>query len=56
MLPGYSRFDLRMAWTLPQGWHLEARIENIGDRDYTLVDGYNTPGRSGLLRVRWQDE
>lgn len=56
MLPGYSRFDLRMAWALPQGWHLEARIENIGDRDYTLVDGYNTPGRSGLLRVRWQDE
>lgn len=55
-LPGYSRFDLRAAWALPQGWHLEARIENLGDRDYSLVDGYNTPGRSGLLRLRWQDE
>lgn len=55
-LPGYSRFDLRAAWALPRGWQLEARIENIGDRDYALVDGYNTPGRSGLLRIRWQGE
>ncbi|MFT3808273.1 TonB-dependent receptor domain-containing protein [Arenimonas sp.] len=56
MLPGYSRFDLRAAWTLASHWHLEVRIENLGDRDYVLVDGYNTPGRSGLLRVRWQGE
>lgn len=53
-LPGYARFDLRAAWTLPRGWQLEARIENLGDRGYHLVHGYNTPGRSGLLRLRWQ--
>ena len=55
-LPGYARFDLRAAWPLPRGWQLEARIENLGDRDYELVSGYNTPGRSGLLRLRWQGE
>jgi vitamin B12 transporter len=54
-LPGYARFDLRAAWPLPRGWQLEARIENLGDREYELVSGYNTPGRSGLLRLRWQD-
>jgi vitamin B12 transporter len=52
-LPGYARFDLRSVWALAGDWSLEARLENIGDRDYTLVQGYNTPGRSGLLTVRW---
>lgn len=52
-LPGYARFDLRAVWPLATDWSLEARIENIGDRDYTQVLGYNTPGRSGLLTLRW---
>jgi vitamin B12 transporter len=52
-LPGYARFDLRAVWPLASEWSLEARLENIGDRDYALVQGYNTPGRSGLLTVRW---
>jgi vitamin B12 transporter len=52
-LGGYARFDLRAVWSLAPDWSLEARLENIGDRDYALVQGYNTPGRSGLLTVRW---
>lgn len=52
-LGGYARFDLRAAWTLATDWSLEARLENIGDRDYALVQGYNTPGRSGLVTLRW---
>jgi vitamin B12 transporter len=52
-LPGYARFDLRASVPLAKDWSLEARIENLGDRDYQLVDGYNTPGRSGMLNLRW---
>jgi len=52
-LGGYARFDARAVWSLTADWSLEARLENIGDRDYTLIQGYNTPGRSGLLTVRW---
>lgn len=52
-LPGYARFDLRAALSLARDWSLEARIENLFDRDYELVDGYNTPGRSGMLSLRW---
>lgn len=52
-LHGYARFDLRAALPLAGDWTLEARIENLFDRDYELVDGYNTPGRSGLLSLRW---
>jgi vitamin B12 transporter len=38
---------------LSTGWRFEARLENLGDREYELVQGYNTPGRSGLLSLRW---
>ncbi len=52
--PGaYALAHLRLAWPLGPSWRLEARIENLTDRDYTLVQGYNTPGRSGVLSVVW---
>lgn len=54
VLPGYSRIDLRASAPLAQGWTVEARIENLGDTDYELVQGYNTPGRSGVISLRWQ--
>jgi vitamin B12 transporter len=53
-LGGYGLLHLRAALPLGRGWRLEARVENLADRDYTLAQGYNTPGRSGALAVRWQ--
>ena len=29
------------------------RVENLGNRDYRLVQSYNTPGRSVLFSLRW---
>jgi vitamin B12 transporter len=52
-LPGYGLVDLRASAPLPAGWRIEARLENLADKDYELVQGYNTPGRSGLLSLRW---
>ena len=52
-LPGYARVDLRLSTPLAHGWVVEGRIENLADRDYQLIDGYNTPGRSGMLNLRW---
>ena len=52
-LAGYARLDYRMAAPLAHGWSVEGRIENLADRDYQLIDGYSTPGRSGMLNVRW---
>lgn len=49
----YALAHLRLAWTFAPGWRLEARIENLFDRDYTAVRGYNTPGRSGVLGLVW---
>jgi len=53
-LPGHTRLDLRASLPLTAAWTLEGRIENLGDRDYELVSGYNTPGRSGLLSLRYR--
>ena len=53
-LHGYARVDLRAFAPLSRGWTVEARIENITDADYQLVQGYNTAGRSGIVSLRWQ--
>jgi vitamin B12 transporter len=55
-LGGYGLVELRASVPLSPGWRVEARLENLGDRDYELVQGYNTPGRSGLLSLRWGQE
>jgi vitamin B12 transporter len=55
-LGGYGRIDLRASAPLGAGWRVEARLENLGDKDYELVQGYNTPGRSGLFSLRWDQE
>lgn len=53
VLPGYGRIDLSASWPMADRWRLEGRLENLGDRDYRLVDGYATPGRSLFLRLNY---
>ncbi len=53
VLPGYGRIDLSASWPLADRWRLEGRLENLGDRNYRLVDGYATPGRSLFLRLSY---
>ncbi|MFZ9311027.1 MAG: TonB-dependent receptor domain-containing protein, partial [Arenimonas sp.] len=52
-LPGYSRIDLTASWPMSARWRLEGRLENLSDREYRLVDGYATPGRSLFLRLNY---
>ncbi len=53
-LPSYSLLNLRASWRFASDWRLTGRIENLTDRNYELVHGYNTPGRSGFVEVVWQ--
>ena len=55
-LPGYGRIDLTASWPMAVRWRLEGRLENLADRDYRLVDGYATPGRSLFLRLNYLPE
>ena len=52
-LPGYGRLDLIAGWPVSANWRIEGRLENLFNRDYELIDGYNTPGRSFFLRINY---
>jgi vitamin B12 transporter len=52
-LPGYGILSLRASLPLHRRLRLDGRIENLLDRDYTLVRGFNTPGMTALLTLRW---
>jgi len=53
-LPGYAVVNVHASWQFAPAWRLNARAENLTDRDYALVHGYNTAGRSGWLELVWQ--
>ena len=46
--------NLRASHALNSAWHLNARLENLLDRHYELIHGYNTPGRSAYLELNWE--
>ncbi len=53
-LGSYALVNLRASYVINPSWRLGARLENLFDRDYELVHGYNTPGRSGYLTVTFE--
>lgn len=53
-LGGYGLVNLRTAWAITGDWTVEARADNVLDKDYTEVFGFNTPGRSAYVGFRWQ--
>jgi vitamin B12 transporter len=44
-LAGYVLANLTASFALSGHWTLRARLENLLDQDYELVEGYNSPGR-----------
>lgn len=47
-LGGYSLVNLFAHYKLDRDWRLEARVNNLFDKDYELAKGYNTLG-TGVL-------
>ncbi len=52
-LGGYALMNLFVSKTLVPGLALEARIDNLGDKDYQLARTYSTAGRNGQVTLRW---
>lgn len=52
-LLGYGLLSLRGSLPLGGGWWLDGRLENLLDRDYSMLRGYNTAGMTALATVRW---
>jgi vitamin B12 transporter len=52
-MAGYSLLNLGLGYRLPRGLELQLRLDNALDRRYELASGYNTPGRSLTLAMRY---
>jgi vitamin B12 transporter len=50
---GYGRVDLRADWAVARDWALGLRLNNVGDKSYETVYGYNQPGREAFVSLRW---
>ena len=44
LLAGYALVNLRAGYAITPAWSVNVRWNNVFDRDYELVRGYNTPG------------
>ncbi|WP_454828685.1 TonB-dependent vitamin B12 receptor [Pseudoxanthomonas wuyuanensis] len=53
-LGGYATLDLRVEYAINPSWTLQARANNVFDRDYETVAWYNQPGREYGLSLRYQ--
>lgn len=53
-LGAYALLNLRARYVLSDAWSINGRIENLADRDYVVVHGYNVAGRSVFAQVVWQ--
>ncbi len=53
-LAPYSTLDLFADWQVAKDWSLQAKLNNLTDRQYETAYGYNQPGRAFYLTLRWQ--
>ncbi|GAB3766873.1 TonB-dependent vitamin B12 receptor [Ramlibacter monticola] len=53
-LAGYATIDLYADWQLARDWSLQAKVNNLADREYETALGYNQAGRAFYLTLRWQ--
>ena len=53
-LAGYTTADLYADWRFAADWSLQAKVNNLTDRQYETALGYNQPGRSFYFTLRWQ--
>ncbi|MED5618225.1 TonB-dependent receptor domain-containing protein [Ideonella sp. BN130291] len=52
-LPKYALLDLRAEWQAAPDWTVQARLNNVANRQYETAYGYNQPGRELYLTLRW---
>lgn len=52
-VPGYAIVNLSMRRLLRKNWVFEGRLENLLDKKYEIVSGYNTVPRSILVALRY---
>ncbi len=52
-LAAYTTADLHADWQYAKDWSAQAKLNNLTDKQYETAYGYNQPGRSFYLTLRW---
>lgn len=50
---GYALVNAYARWALATDWSVEGRVNNLFDKRYELVQGYNTPGANVFVGLRY---
>lgn len=53
-LDSYNKLDIVANWQFDDSLSAQLRVGNALDENYEVVDGYNTLGRNGMLKLRYQ--
>ena len=53
-LDGYTTADLYADYRLNKDWKLQAKVNNLANRQYETILGYNQPGRAAFVTLRYQ--
>jgi len=53
-LPGHALLGVTARWPLAETLDVDLRIDNLLDRDYESIHGFNAPGMTALLQLRWR--
>lgn len=52
-LAAYTTVNLNASYALDKDWRIQARVENLFNEDYDLVDDYTTPRRTAMFELRY---
>ena len=52
-LAGYTTVDLQASYAFARDWNVQAKLNNVGDREYETAQGYNQPGRQFFVTLRY---
>ncbi|WP_345796927.1 TonB-dependent receptor [Castellaniella sp. MT123] len=53
-LGGFSLFNLTASYDITKSLGVQVRWNNVLNKDYVLVDGYNTPGSNVFVNLSWR--
>lgn len=53
-LGGYTTLDLNAEYAVSKDWAVQGKINNLTNRDYQTIMGYNQPGRGAFITLRYQ--
>jgi len=52
---GYATLDLRAAYHFDKNWMINAKVNNLLDKQYQLVDTYNTADRNFFVSIHYNN-